>query len=186
VSAGIAAIAAFPIGLAVGATTLGSKKEPQSAPAPSRSAKAPVLSFRPASDWNTIQTTIPNTPNDQQVAWAANVPINDQDSVSGQPINTVRGLPADGIVIWAAALPAVSDQGNYSEGTLPVRLSQGHLLSGQYENRPGPNVAQVGPIQVHTSGQYLTVLVWFGTPTPSTQLRQTAQTELDKLQVPVG
>jgi hypothetical protein len=146
--------------------------------------EAPVLSFRPAAGWNTIQTTVPNTPNDQEVAWAANAPIDSRDPVAGQPIHTVRGLPQDGVVIWAAALPAVSDRGNYFEGTLPVQLSEGHLLSGQYENQPAPNIAQIGPIGIHAHGQYLTVIAWFGTPTPSTQLREEAQTEVDSLQVP--
>jgi hypothetical protein len=176
----LAVLAAFPIGVGVGATTLGSNQSHVS------QVEAPVLSFRPAAGWNMVQTTVPNTPNDQEVAWTANVPIDSRDSVGGQPIHTVRDLPLDGIVIWAAALPAVSDANSYSEGTLPVQLAQGHLLSGQYENQPGPNVAQIGPIGIHAHGQYLTVIAWFGTAKPSSQLREQAQSELDNLQVPTS
>lgn len=59
-----------------------------------------VTTFKPSERWNLVLTTIdPNGSQDLPIVWAANVSFSPEESTSGFPSNTVRDIPADGIVI---------------------------------------------------------------------------------------
>ena len=144
----------------------------------------PVLAFIPALGWNTLQSRDPNDDRIQFV-WGANVPFAGKDAANGEPIQTARSLPADGILIYASTLPTVPDPSTsgYKDLQLPLALSNGNFFSGQYENQPSPNVSEYR-IDAHVNGRYVYVEVMFGTPNPDRSLLASAQTELSRLFVP--
>lgn len=143
---------------------------------------APVLAFTPADGWNTLQTR-DATHAGIQFAWAANVPFAPADAATGEPIETVKTLPADGIAVYASTLPQVSEDAAYRDVLLPLKLSDGYFLTGQYENQPAPNVSKY-LINAHVNGQYVFVEVYFGTPEPGAELLRAAGEELHRLSVP--
>ncbi len=118
-----------------------------------------------------------------QFVWAANVPFAAGDSVSGEPINTAKTLAPDGIIVYASSLPTVADNSSYSDRQLPLKLSDGQFVTGQYENQPAPNVSKY-MINAHVNGQYVYVEVMFGSPQPTTQMQNDADEELARLAVP--
>src|SRR5947208_14821069 len=69
-----------------------------------KGASSPVLAFAPAAGWNTAQSR--DAANGQiQFVWAANVPFAGDDSVTGEPTNTAKMLPPDGVLVEAISLP---------------------------------------------------------------------------------
>lgn len=152
------------------------------APRSKKVAPPPVLAFTPAAGWNTAQSRDPKNPQVEFV-WAANVPFAGEDSVTGEPTHTAAALGAGGILVYASSLPSVPDGTGYRNLRPPIALSDGAFLTGQYENQPAPNVSKY-MINAHVNGRYVYVEVLFGTPTPSTELRQAADQELARLLVP--
>jgi len=142
----------------------------------------PVLAFTPAAGWNTLQTR-DATHAGIQFGWAANVPFAPGDAATGEPIETVKTLPADGIALYASSLPKVSDDAAYRNLQLPLKLSDGYFLTGQYENQPAPNVSKY-LINAHVNGQYVFAEVYFGTSEPGAELLRAAAEELGRLSVP--
>jgi hypothetical protein len=155
---------------------------PRSQAAAGDNLPAGVLALSAAAGWNTLQTKDPNNPQVQFV-WAANVPFAAGDSVSGEPINTAKGLPAAGVVVYASSLPTVPDATGYTDTNLPLKLSDGQFVTGQYENQPAPNVSKY-MINAHVDGQYVYVEVMFGVPQPTAEMRNEAEQELARLSVP--
>jgi hypothetical protein len=152
-------------------------------PAPSNAASAPVLSFAPTSDWNSVVIPLPsNAQANDQVAWASNVPFQGSDAASDSPTDTVKALPQDGVVVQASLAHQVDDPQNYPERGLPLKLSDGYFLT-HAEGQPAPNVSRQ-IIYAHANGQYLLIQVWFGQLKPTEAQTQSADTELARLTVP--
>lgn len=147
-------------------------------------ASSPVLAFTPAAGWNTLQSRDAHDARVQFV-WAANVPFSGKDSVTGEPIQTAKTLPPDGVVVYVSSLPSVPDASGYRDLGLPLRLSDGDLFTSGYENQPAPNVSKV-MINAHVNGRYVYVEVLFGTQTPSAATRDAADAQLARLVVPVS
>lgn len=153
--------------------------------APARaSASAPVLSFAPVTDWNSVVAPLPSKlqANDQ-VAWASNVPFEGSDTASGWPTDTVKKLPPEGIVVFASLAHQVDNQGTFPERSLPLQLSDGYFLSSGYEGQPAPNIS-LQMVYAHVNGEYLLIQVWFGQNKPTDAQTQAADTELARLTVP--
>lgn len=165
----------------IGAVT-GSVAAPSSHAAARDNIPAGLLAFAPAVGWSTLQSQDPNNPG-VKFAWAANVPFAAGDSVSGEPSNTARMLAPDGIIVYASSLPTVADTSSYSDRQLPLKLSDGQFVTGQYENQPAQNVSKY-MINAHVNGQYVYVEVLFGSPQPTTQMQSDADEELARLAVP--
>ncbi|HMJ00750.1 MAG TPA: hypothetical protein VK488_13010 [Gaiellaceae bacterium] len=146
--------------------------------------RPPVLAFTPALGWNTLQSRDPHDDRIQFV-WGANVPFAGNDAATGEPVQTAKSLPADGILIYASTLPTIPDPSTsgYKDLQLPLALSDGNFFSGQYENQPSPNVSEYR-INAHVNGRYVYVEVMFGTANPNESMLDSAQTELSRLFVP--
>lgn len=148
------------------------------------SASAPVLSFTPATDWNSVVAPLPSKLQaSNQVAWASNVPFQGSDTASGWPIDTVKRLPSQGVVVFASLAHQVDNQGSFPERSLPLQLSDGYFLASGYEGQPAPNVS-LQMVYAHVNGHYLLIQVWFGQNKPTDAQTQAANTELARLTVP--
>ncbi|GEM_PF-6697765 len=153
------------------------------APAPA-SAASPVLAFSPASDWNSVVAPLPGKLQaNNEVAWASNVPFQGGDLTSGWPTDTVKNLPADGVVVFASLAHTVDDPQNYPDRSAPLQLSDGYFLPSGYEGQPAPNVS-LQMIYAHVNGQYVLVQVWFGQNAPTEAQRAEADAELARLVIP--
>lgn len=153
------------------------------APAPA-SAASPVLAFTPASDWNSVVAPLPSKLQaNNEVAWASNVPFQGGDLASGWPTDTVKALPADGVVVFASLAHTVDNAQTYPERSAPLRLSDGYFLSSGYEGQPAPNVS-LQMIYAHVNGQFILAQVWFGQNTPTDAQKQAADDELARLVIP--
>jgi hypothetical protein len=152
------------------------------APRSEKAPPPPVLAFAPAGGWNTAQSRDPGNARVEFV-WAANGPFAGDDSVTGEPVHTAKALGHGGILVYASSLPTVPDASGYRDLRPPLRLSDGDFVTGQYENQPAPNVSKY-MINAHVNGRYVFVEVLFGTPNPNAELRQAADEELARLQVP--
>lgn len=141
-----------------------------------------VLAFAPAADWNTLQSQDPRQP-EVQFAWAANIPFAPDDRLTGEPIETAKLLPTNGILVYASMLPQVPDASGYRDVGGPIELADGQFLSGGFENQPAPNVSEV-QINARIRGRFVYAVVMFGTNEPSAELRQAAQQELERLLIP--
>ncbi|HEY2354870.1 MAG TPA: hypothetical protein VGH79_08250 [Gaiellaceae bacterium] len=143
------------------------------------------LAFAPASGWNTVSSSW-HFPHGlaQRMAWATNVPISPLDSASGQPIHTVKTLPADGIVIWVAAPNWDTPKQNYPDAVLPLQTQNFPAHIGQYEMQPAPSISTYGPYLVTVNGHQLGAYIYFGSNPPTDANLNTAQTELNRLEVP--
>ena len=145
------------------------------------------LGFAPAPGWNTVSATW-HYPHHlaQRMAWATNVPISPADSASGQPIHTVKTLPANGIVIWIAAPNWNRPSKDYPNTKLPLQISDFPAHTGQYEMQPAPAVSTYGPYPVTVNGHQLAAYIYFGSNPPSPANLRAAQAELNRLEVPAA
>lgn len=179
------ALVSIGAGTALGAHIARNDRAP-TAPTPvsaSGQASAGLIAFQFDKDWNTVASSVKIGDQRQHNAWAANVPVASEDSVSGWPMETLKSLPANGIVIWAALNSAVDQPELYPPRELPLSLEDGVFHSGGYETQPAPNVSEDGPIYAKLDEGYVTVQVWFGTNSPSQAMLDQAQSELDRLTV---
>jgi hypothetical protein len=136
--------------------------------------------FLPAAGWTVNGSTFPWGDEDAQVVWAANVRVADGDAATGYPIETVRQLPSDGIVVCVSMAPQVEDGPSlYPEGYIPLRLRDGTFLTGQYEDQAAPNVS-LYRIAAHVKDQYVTAEVFFGVPDPSSASLQAGDAQLSR------
>jgi hypothetical protein len=179
----ILALAAVVALIGVGAFFLGSAFHVTAA----TSSAGDALGFLPAPGWSEIATgTVPIS--DGPVVIAANVPIaseSERGYVGVFPTHTLAKLPADGIVFYViiglrGQLSGV-DSG-YPPTQVPLQLSDADVLPG-WEGQPNSNVPEYR-ITAAVNGYNLSVYAFFGTQHPSAALMQTAQQELDRLQVP--
>lgn len=172
---GALAAACLAIGFFVGtATTAG----------PSNAATS-ALGFQPSAGWNVISNgAVPLRTG--QAAVATNERFSKKDTPAGSfPQATLGHLPPDGVVIWVFALPRGQIRqvdAAFTPRKLPLRLDEARIFHA-WETQPNPRVpeyrilAAIGNVNVDAR-------VYFGTQTPSKQLRNLAQSELSRLLVP--
>jgi hypothetical protein len=179
---GILALATVVVLIGVGAFFLGSTFSVTSA----SSSAGDAPGFLPASGWTEVSTgTVPIS--DGPVVIAANVPIaseSDGGYIGVFPTHTLAKLPADGIVFYVV-IGSGSDGGpNFPPRPLPLQLSDATVQRG-WEGQPNQNVP-LYRIDAAANGYILSVYAFFGTQNPSSTLMQSAQQELDRLQVPTA
>jgi hypothetical protein len=102
-----------------------------------------------------------------------------------QPFNLfdgLRHLERNGIVLWATTAGHGGPTTVFSPDRLPLRLSH-FRIDHHWEGQPRANVQQ-RLRWVSVGGWRLDVRVYFGTQTPDRRLLSTAQTEINRLQLP--
>jgi len=137
--------------------------------------------FRPAAGWNTAtDAAAPGCA--AGAATAATVPVADRPG--DFPEETMKRLPPEGIVVWACSYVAgPNGASNFSPATLPLHLSEADVQAA-WEGQPNPDVPQY-VLWRSANGYDLDVRVFFGTEHPPAQRLAEAQTELDRLEVPL-
>ena len=137
--------------------------------------------FLPANGWTVKGSTFPwGDDEEAQVVWAANVQAADGDAETGWPIETVRHLAGDGIVVCLSMAPQVEDGPSiYPERHVPLKLSDATFLTGQYEDQAAPNVS-LYRLAAHVRDQYVTAEVFFGSLEPSSAALQAADAQLSR------
>jgi hypothetical protein len=131
--------------------------------------------------WSTLPGQDADGSSDFQIVWATNVPVAGDDTITGWPTETVRRLPAAGIVVFASMAPKVQDGPLlYPDRRLPLRLHDGDFFAGMYENQATPEVS-VFRLAAHARDQYITGEVFFGVPDPGSQLLRQAEAQLSRL-----
>jgi hypothetical protein len=147
-----------------------------------------LLHFAAPQSWFTFEGIEPK--GGQQVAWAANVPFADEDTAPSEtwilPTETTRNLPPDGIVLFAYGPRPYAGNAEYEEFSLPLKLSDGYLATGQYETQVAPNVAFAHTIGTLINGELLSAQAWFGSNPPSEKMKSDADRVLATLVVPEG
>lgn len=151
-----------------------------------------VLGFVPEPGWFALQSPPAAIPGQQTAAVAANVPFAADDvekglvEPSGLPYATLLALPADGIVLVATMTPQAVPQlpsGTtglpYTDIELPLRLRDAFpTVRWGAQVRPDQPMAQYH-LSGSLRGNNVDVVVYFGTPQPSSKLMHAAQRQLD-------
>lgn len=153
--------------------------------------RAPVsLGFLPAPGWFAYQTGTETSAVFQTIAVASNVPLDPDDVVagaadpSGLPYSTLLTLPQDGIVVVASftrPFGVPRSDASYPQATLPLRLrdATAYVAAGT-QLRPEDPLGQL-QLRATVQGRRVDVVVYFGTPRPSSALRAEAQRQLERL-----
>ncbi|HEV8564122.1 MAG TPA: hypothetical protein VGR41_04360, partial [Actinomycetota bacterium] len=139
-----------------------------------------VTTFEEAPGWNTVTTTFGPDGEELPVTWAANVPFVSEEDPSGFPSETIRALPADGIVITAVGPRAYTGGETFPAIREPLDLSQGHCEADQYETQPAANVSKC-ILDTMVGEQLFNVMVWFGKNHPGDEMTAQANEELARL-----
>jgi hypothetical protein len=143
-----------------------------------------VTTFEPSGDWNMILTTVdPSIPQDVAVVWVAYVLFASEESTTGFPVNTIRNLPSDGIVMTVIGPREYTGETTFPAAKLPLTIDQGFCSSDEYETQPAPHVSKC-LIDMMVGDKLLNVTVWFGTNVPSAALYEQANEELARLLIP--
>jgi hypothetical protein len=139
----------------------------------------PVPAFTPAIGWNTVETNTSGT----NLAWAANVPFEPQDTRTTWPMSTLRNLAPDGIVIVVVGpfAPAAGDE--VPNLKTPVRVEDMSFHANNYETQPAPTVSYYLSV-AHLGTQELNVDVWMGRNDPTPAMKAAADEELARLTLP--
>ncbi len=102
------------------------------------------------------------------------------------PINTLRKLPANGIVIDAVLYPHSQlkflDAAEHPPRNLPLRLADATLRE-RWEGQPHPGIVDFS-IGARINGYGIELHVYLDTSHPSHRLRTMAQRELNHLVIP--
>ena len=115
-------------------------------------------------------------------ATAATAPIAERPDEF--PQETVKRLPADGIVIWACANHAGPNGAtSFRPATLPLQVSDADVQTG-WEGQPNPDAPQY-LLWRRANGYDLDVRVFFGRQHPSRERLAEAQAELDRFDASV-
>jgi hypothetical protein len=143
---------------------------------------APEFGFAVAPDWHTSSTGLyPEAPQVPSVT-ASTIPV--ADPAGSLPTETLKRLPADGIVIMVAAYTPWAGLEDFPLRELPPQLGDANVRE-DWEGQPNPDAPEY-LIQSTVKGFYLEVRVFFGTQRPSDEQASRAQTELAKLHLPSG
>jgi hypothetical protein len=135
-----------------------------------------------ASDsWNVVLTTVnPIIPEDTPIIWVSNVPFALNESITGFPVNTIRNLPSDGIVMTVIGLREYTGETTFPAAKFPLTIDQGFCSSDEYESQLAPHVSAC-LVDTMVGDKLLNVTVWFGTNEPSAALYEQANEELATL-----
>ncbi|MGH3134133.1 MAG: hypothetical protein ACRDNY_10425 [Gaiellaceae bacterium] len=156
-------------------------------------ARGPVgLGFLPEPGWYVLQSGARATLTQPATAVAANVAFDPDDDVrglaesSGLPYATLLELPPRGIVIVATFIPRGDEpwaDARFDTDTLPLRMRDAvpYIQYGA-QVRPEQPLAQY-ELRAAVGGHNVDLNIYFGTPTPSTDLIAEAQRQLDRLVV---
>jgi hypothetical protein len=145
----------------------------------------PTLSELPG--WTTSSTgPVDIESSDVPATVAATIPLADEDSPAGIPIETLKLLPPDGIVIYVGIVlpeqaPATPNTVFFTR-TLPLLVSDADVQPN-WEGQASPNVPQYMIVAV-VNEQYVEARVFFGRLDPRPQQLMNAQAELATLSVP--
>jgi hypothetical protein len=116
------------------------------------------------------------------VAWASTVPFDHRDPPlrSGFPWQTIDQLKPNGIVISVLAAPwSVNDQGPWPKGSWAKPDLAKAVIRGPEAEEP------IRPISVYEiEGPYVVTRVYFGTRSPTKQMVDRAQRQLNRVQLP--
>jgi hypothetical protein len=107
-------------------------------------------------------------------AMAANVPLDPRDDLRREPVATIRGLPPDGVLIWAT-FRSRGDAGvdaAFPVRRLPLRLADAQPIAGGRSE-----------LRAAIRGHNVTLTFYFGGGEPSAAARASAQRQLDQLVV---
>ena len=177
--------------MAVCALALGVTAGSLNAPSVTAAREPAMFGFVPEPGWFALQSPPPAREGQQTVAVAANVPFAADDvdaglvEPSGLPYSTLLALPPDGIVIVSTMVPEfqphvapVSAATDYPLIELPLRLRDAlPVLRWGAQVRPDQPMAQYH-LYGHLRGYDINVIVYFGTPRPSSALMREAQRQL--------
>lgn len=161
------------------------------APSVTAAREPAVLGFVPEPGWFALQSPPAAIPGQQTAAVAANVPFAPDDvenglvEPSGLPYATLLSLPPDGIVLVATMTPQNVEQTPpvaswlpYTAVELPLRLRDAMpVLRWGAQVRPDQPLAQYH-LSGSLHGHNVDVVVYFGTPQPSSKLMRAAQRQL--------
>jgi Tol biopolymer transport system component len=150
-------------------------------PQPNGSTDAVYLSpyLAGAEGWYT-HSSCPAHAGDATVAWASTIPLESEHEAIAIPVNTIAALPPDGIVITVETVMSEYDP---ALGPFPFDLSGLTLIDAT--KRPPNEEEPPGDYAVlELDSEPVLVRVYFGSASPSQQLIDSAQRELDTLQLP--
>lgn len=156
--------------------------------APSRAAaNTPVSAgpgFLPHSGWNTASTGVTGPPR-APTALAANVPIASGDATMlAPPTATIRSLGSSGVLLLATFYTPTLKRHvpiGYPPRNLPLRLSDA-VPSGSVEGFANKGLTE--QLEAAVDGYDIDLLIFFGTPHPSPEVRAAADAEVRALVVP--
>ena len=147
-----------------------------------RAAQAEEFGFAATPGWHTSSTGLdPEAPQVPSVT-ASTIPI--EDPPGALPMETLKRLPAYGIVILMAAYTPWEGMNQFPQRVLPPQLGDADVRE-DWEGQPNTDAPEY-LIQSTTNGFYLEVRVFFGTQRPSDEQASRAQTELAELRLPPG
>ena len=144
--------------------------------------------FAPQDGWNVSES--PLDPRASVLsAWTANVPFDDRDlpHVTGFPLESLRSLPEDGIVVTvlspnpvaSSPQPTESPSTSVPELSLPLHLQDGEVRGPIAEEPRRP--LTVYEIRAIVDGDFLGVVAYLGTRNPSADLLASADAAVGRL-----
>jgi hypothetical protein len=135
-----------------------------------------------ASDsWNVYHTTVnPIIPEDTPIIWVSNVPFALDESITGFPVNTIRSLPSDGIVMTVIGPREYTGKTTFPAAKFPLTIDQGFCSSDEYESQLAPHVSAC-LVDTIVGDKLLNVTIWFGTNEPWVALYEQANAKLATL-----
>lgn len=147
-----------------------------------RPAQTEEFGFAATPGWHTSSTGLdPEAPQVPSVT-ASTIPI--EDPPGALPTETLKRLPASGIVILVAAYTPWEGMNQFPQRMLPPQLGDADVRE-DWEGQPNTDAPEY-LIQSTTNGFYLEVRVFFGAQRPSDEQASRAQTELAELRLPPG
>jgi hypothetical protein len=142
-----------------------------------------TAAFRSAPGWNAVNKTLKPTGDAPSVAWAANVSFVPETDPSGFPIETIRTLPPDGIVMTAIGPRPYTGGESFPRLRQPLDVAQGFCAHDNYEGQPAENVSKCR-IDTMVGDELLNVTVWFGSNKPTDAMVAEANEQLGRLVLP--
>ena len=129
--------------------------------------------------WYTL-SSCPAPARDATVAWASTIPFETEHAAVAIPTNAIAALPPDGIVITVETVLSGYDP---ALGPFPFDLS-GLRLADATKRPPNEEEPPGDYAVLEVYSEPALVRVYFGTPSASERLIDSAQRELDTLQLP--
>ena len=138
--------------------------------------------FAPAEGWYTTSTGLHPAPLQVPVVTASTIPV-DEPVVGEIPLETLKRLPATGIIISVGAQPRFP-WGQFPSGSLPLELGDADARAS-WEGQSNPNAPEYLILR-YVNGFNLETRVYFGRQHPSDEQASRAQVELNRLELPLN